>query len=126
MNRLEEIEQEIEVLHKKIEEKKEKWDNSKSWEEYSNYMSPEWTSLAILDREKRMIMPYKLSELPDYGDVMSLDEFIVCVNGGDFIDYDGFGYYVEHGKETNIMIVPSDVKHNSIRREFHTIIWYNR
>ncbi len=61
-----------------------------------------------------MIMPYKLSELSDYGDVMPLKDFIRNVESGGFIDYDGYGYYVKDNKETNIMIRPSDVKHNSI------------
>ena len=124
--RLAEIEAEIDVLHAKVREKELSWDNSKSWEEYEAYMLPQWRKLAKLDREKRMIMPFTLSKLPDYGDVMSLEEFIGCVKDGGFIDYDGFGNYVKDGKETNITIIPSDVKHKSIRTEFDTIVWFNR
>lgn len=124
--RLKEIEEEIDALNTIIDKKEKKWDNSRSWDDYSAYMSPEWKALAKLDREKRMIMPYELSELSDYGDVMTLEEFIGCVKCGGFIDYDGHGYYVKDGKETNIMVIPSDVKHKSIRKEFDTIIWFNR
>jgi hypothetical protein len=124
--RLAEIELEIEVLENKVSEKEHTWDNSKSWEEYCAYMSPEWKALNKLDREKRMIMPYKLSVLPDYGDVMSLVHFIECVDDGGFIDYDGHGRYVKDGQETDILIYPSDVEHKSIRKEFDTIIWFNR
>ena len=125
MERLEQIEQEIEVLRKKVQEM-ENNDPTSSWEEHCRYMDKEWSALAKLDREKRMIMPYELSELPDFGDVMPLESFIDCVKSGGFIDYDGHGYYVKDGKETNIMIIPSDFKHKSIRTEFDTIVWYNR
>jgi hypothetical protein len=71
-------------------------------------------------------MNYDLSELPDYGDVMTLEHFIENVKDGGFIDYDGFGNYVKDGKMSNIEIYPSDVKHNMIRKDFDTIIWFNR
>jgi hypothetical protein len=125
MERLEQIEQEIEVLQKKVREK-ELNDTTVSWEEHCRYMDKEWSALAKLDREKRMIMPYELSEIPDFGDVMPLKDFIENVKSGGFIDYDGHGYYVKDGKETNIMIIPSDHHHKSIRTEFDTIVWYNR
>ncbi len=125
-HRLKEIEEEIEKLHKAVEEKEKVWDNSKSFDEYWEHMRPENSRIAELDRERRMIMPYELSELPDYGDVMTLKDFIGCVKCGGFIDYDGFGNYVKDGKETDITIYPSDVKYKAIRKEFDTIVWFNR
>ena len=65
-------------------------------------------------------------ELSDYGDVMPLTAFIECVKDGGFIDYDGFGYYVRDGKESDIMIHPSDIKRGNVRKDFDTIIWFNR
>ena len=126
MTRLEEIENELEELEKIIELKEKVWDNSKPWEEYSEYLRPENRKIAELGRERRMIMPYELEELPTYGDVMSLEDFIECVKAGGFIDYDGYGHYVKDGMETNISIHPSDVKHKAIRKEFDTIVWINR
>jgi hypothetical protein len=125
MERLEQIEQEIEVLRKKVQEK-ENNDPTHCWEEFCKYMDKEWKALAKLDREKRMIMPHELSELPDYGDVMTIKDFIEAVNDGMFIDYDGSGNYVKDNKKTDIKIYPSDVEHNSIRTEFDTIIWFNK
>ena len=72
------------------------------------------------------MLPVFENEIPDYGDVMPLKEFIECCKSGGFIDYDGSGSYVKDGKESNISIYPSDVKFNSIRTDFDTIIWYNR
>ena len=126
MTRLEEIDKEIEELENIIELKEKVWDNSKSWEEYSEYLRPENRKISELGRERRMIMPYELEEMPTYGDVMSLEHFIDCVKSGGFIDYDGYGHYCKDGMETNITIHPSDVKHKSIRKEFDTIVWFNR
>jgi hypothetical protein len=124
--RLLEIEKEVEELNRRIDEKNKAWDHSKPFEDYWEHMKPENRRLAELSREERMIMPYELSELPSYGDVMTLEHFIECVKEGGFIDYDGYGYYVKDGMETDITIHPSDIGHGAIRKEFDTIIWYNR
>ena len=126
MTRIEEIDLELEELDKVVELKERVWDNSKSWEEYQEFLKPENKKIGELNRERRMIMPYILSELPTYGDVMSLEVFIGNVKSGGFIDYDGYGHYVKDGKATNINIHPSDVKHKAVRKEFDTIIWFNR
>ena len=132
--RLKEIEERIEIIEEIIDVKdKQYWDSktidnvfSKDWDAYQKYVSAEQKELSDLGREQRMLMPYTLEDIPTYGDVMTLKKFISCVKSGGFIDYDGFGNYVKDNKVTNIQIYPSDVKHNSIRKEFDTIVWYNR
>lgn len=124
--RIKAIDSEINSLLKIIKKKDKKWDYSRSYDEYYEHIEKENRAISKLDREKRMIMPYELSDLSSYGDVMSLEDFIDCVNSGSFIDYDGHGHYVKENKETDIMIIPSDVKHNSIRKEFNEVIWFNR
>jgi len=145
MNRLEEIEIKLKIINAVIDNKIKKWDKKKlaeykkldkfeqenfdvfkSWNDFKAYMNEVWNIRNELNREKRMIMPYELSELPDYGDVMPLSDFIDRVKSGGFIDYDGSGDYVKDGKISNITIYPSDVKHNSIRNDFDTIIWFNK
>ena len=126
--RLEEIEAEIDVLEEAITAKDKLWDwnANKPYPEYEEYLRPERKQLGVLDRERRFIMPYELSEIPEYGDVMTLKSFLSCVKSGGFIDYDGFGHYIKDGQETNIHIYPSDYHHKSIRYEFDKIVWYNR
>ncbi len=87
---------------------------------------PHLSNLIKLQREERFTKPYTLTELPKYGDVMSLDDFVENCECGGFINYDGYGRYVKNGKETNIEIYPSDVENKLIRTEFDTIIWFNR
>lgn len=145
MNRLEELEKEIDALRTIIEEKENAWDKKrfaeldklskseqenynhfKSWNEFKAHMKPEWDAIGKLSREQRLIMPFELSELPTYGDVMPLSEFIECVKCGGFINDDGYGNYVKDGKITDVEIYPSDVKHKSIRTDADTMIWFNK
>lgn len=124
--RMEEIDAEIDRLNNILEEKDKTWDFQKPFEEYQKMRQPESRQISVLDRERRLIMPYELSELSDFGDVMPLSEFISACKDGLFINYDGFGRYVKDDKETDIEIYPSDIKHNSVRKDFDTMIWFNR
>lgn len=123
--RLQELDIKIELAHQAISNK-EKTDPNTGWNDYCAYMQPEWDALAKLDREMRMLMTPEFEDLPDYGDVMSLNDFIESVKDGGFIDYDGSGTYVRDGKISNISIHPSDVDNNSVRKDFDTIIWFNK
>lgn len=123
---VEQIDAEIERLQQKISDKDAIWDYTNPYNAYCEYVSPEEHQIESLDRTRRMIMTYELDDLPDYGDVMPLKNFIESCKSGSFIDYDGHGFYVKDGKKSNIKIIPSDVFHNAIRPDFDTIIWYNR
>ena len=136
--RLQEIEAEVEKLEAILTEKEKDWwkqldihkeldlSSNESYSAYLKMREPEVKRLCELDREQRMIMPYELKKLPDYGDVMPLKDFLDCVKSGGFIDYDGFGYYVKDNQETDIMIHPSDLHYKAIRKDFDTIVWFNR
>ena len=133
-NRIKQIEEEISLTKEDIVKVDKQWDFfkvkeedfDKIWKDRCKSLEPYYKKYSKLKRELRYIMNYDLSELPDYGDVMTLEHFIENVKDGGFIDYDGFGNYVKDGKMSNIEIYPSDVKHNMIRKDFDTIIWFNR
>lgn len=141
-NRIDDINQQISDLHKIIDEKQNKyWEEyyQKSTEEqfkvqsaesaYQDYLKMcelERKKIDALSREKRLLMTPTFSDVSDFGDMMPLKEFIDCVNDGGFIDYDGYGHYVKNNQQSDIIIYPSDVKNNSIRKDFDTIIWFNR
>ena len=130
--RLAEIEVELENVHNEIREKEKNdpyldTDPATSWTNFCKYMKPEWDRQAKLDREKRLlIIPEFNREVKGSDHVMSLEDFIEHCEDGMFIDYDGFGHYVKDGKMSNIDIYPSDVEHNSIRKDFDTIVWFNK
>ena len=125
--RLAELEIEIALQRSEISIKEET-DPTNSWDEFRDYMQPEWDKLAELDRERRMIVTPVLTdrEFDADDDVMSLEDFIAAVKDGCFIDYDGHGRYVKGNQESNIHIYPSDVQYNSVRKDFDTIIWFNK
>lgn len=124
--RLAEIEIELEIVRKKIS-KMERDDPCDGWDEFSAYMESAWDKQAKLDREKRMLMiPEFTKECEKDDDVMPLKDFIEACNNKWFIDYDGFGYYVKDGKESNIMVHPSDIEYGAIRKDFDTIVWFNK
>ena len=130
--RLAEIEVELDKLEEVMDTKekndpyKDMTDFAEAWRLYSEYMKPEWDKHSVLRREKRMLMTPTYSCIPEYGDVMSLKDFIECVKDGGFIDYDGSGNYVDGDRMTNIEITPSDIRYDSIRDDFDTIIWFNK
>jgi hypothetical protein len=122
----EQIEKELEEAEEAYDKKFNEDNTNRSWDQFLRYAGPEIKKLGELSREKRMMMPYKMEEIPDYGDVMTLKDFIACVNDGGFIDYDGYGNYARDNMMSNITILPSDVKHNAIRKDFDTVVWFNR
>lgn len=123
----------IKIIKKELEEARD--ENQKAFEDaplnldyngFMEYMKPSNEKVSRLSREYRMLVEPNYSELPDYGDVMSLSDFIESVKFGGFIDYDGSGNYVKDGKMSDIDIYPSDYKAGAIRKDFDTIIWFNR
>jgi len=108
------------------EEKRKDWDYSRPWDEYVELTKEEDKEAIKLDRRIRLIRPYEVSDIPDYGDVMTLNEFKNACRNGLFIDYDGYGKYIDDDKMTDIDIYPSDIKAKSIRYELNKIIWFNR
>lgn len=112
-------------LDEKIEEAYSK--NFSSFEKFEAYFEKESREVAAASRNYRMNKgPNFINSVPGYGHLMGLKEFVDCVRGGGFIDYDGSGEYVKEGMMSGITILPSDVKHGSIRKDFDQIVWFNR
>ena len=130
--RLAEIELELEAAYEeadKLEETEPPYDSDDpqgSWQKYKAHMQPAWDKTNRLGREKRMLMIPEFEDLSEHGDLMTLKDWLECVACGGFIDYDGFGRYVRDGKESDIEIYPSDVKHDSVRKDFDSVMWFNR
>jgi len=70
----------------------------------------------------------------DYGDVMSIEDYLADVADGCLIDYDGHGYPMRDGKVAKgrnmglygeFVIRPSKGK-DAIPKDATHIIWYNR
>ena len=58
--------------------------------------------------------------LPDYGDLMTAEEFTACVDSGSFIPDDGTGYWVKDGLESRDEVFASEVE------DATHVMWYNK
>jgi len=73
----------------------------------------------------------KLKALPSYGKLMSVERFIMLVDKGYLIDYDGSGCYATDTQISDIDIHPSDGENkvrDTVERypEFTHVMWFNR
>ncbi len=89
-----------------------------------------WTTYeAHMNKEKKaaLMLKHDWVPIPDYGDLMTMREWIKCVESGGFIDYDGFGLYAfKDICFRNTQVMPSDVKKGKIDKSFTHIVWYNK
>ena len=75
--------------------------------------------------ESKFIKELKLENIPDYGEHMTLKNFIKYCEEGCFIDYDGWGKYATKNKMSDKIIRPSDVTGRTTRFDFETMITNN-
>lgn len=68
----------------------------------------------------------KWEPIPDYGDLMTVEEFYKACESHSFIDYDGNGNYAVRDKMSNVEIVPSRILKNGINKRFTHVVWFNR
>lgn len=81
--------------------------------------------LEVSRQYRKIKTPNYVGEISKYGSVMTIKMFISSCKGGMFIDDDGYGRYIKDGKETDIEIMPSDIKYNAVRDDFTEMIWFN-
>ena len=70
----------------------------------------------------------KLKEY-NYGDLIEINSFLISIKQHDFIDYDGFGYFVvDEDVLDEDRVYPSDILKNkkNIPKECKNILWFNR
>ena len=68
--------------------------------------------------------PMEEEEDYGYGELMTVDEFIECVDMGVINDYDGSGYAVIDEEQTDIQVLCSDLE--TIPVDATHIMWYNK
>ncbi len=94
--------------------------------EFEFYMSMTGNLVDKWSMEYRLVKTPEMSDLPDYGTLMTLEDFKECCMDGSFIDYDGSGNYATETQQSNIDIHPSDVLAGKIRTDFTHVMWFNR
>ena len=69
---------------------------------------------------------YELKPIPEYGDHMTMEEWINGVTSSCLIDYDGYGYLATENSMSDIVIVPSDLLGFDIPKWWTHVVWFNR
>lgn len=73
--------------------------------------------------------------IPEYGNHMSLDNFIKAVDWMTFTDYDGYGKLATEKDMSSIVVVPSEIftKKKKFRKKFLKktegfthVVWFNK
>jgi hypothetical protein len=64
--------------------------------------------------------------IPEYGDMIELEEFIDLCEQGSFVDSDGFGYYATTNGMSDKYAVPSEIKSGNIQKEWTHVCWFNK
>lgn len=70
----------------------------------------------------------EVKKLFPIGEVMTINEFINCVECGGFIPYDGYGYYFDAKKKTETKEEVSFDVETLLKKagKYKHVIWYNR
>lgn len=63
-------------------------------------------------------------DIPDYGDVMTVEHFRQACKAGAFIDYDGVGHPAKDGRMGHSEVRPSRLA--EIPPDATHIVWFNR
>lgn len=76
--------------------------------------------------DEQLRRPEADREIPEYGDLMTMQDFVECVECGGFIDDDGSGNYSDGRHMTDIGIEPSDVSALEHDTSWSHVVWFNR
>jgi len=83
------------------------------------------------DNEKKikLLLDATMDDLPnpEFCDLMTMEDWIGCVECGGFIDYDGYGYYSDGEKQfSHINVYPSMLASGKLDRSWSHIVWFNK
>lgn len=67
----------------------------------------------------------KLYPHTEYGDLLTMKDWKSSVMTGEFIDYDGYGYYATEDKESHLVVRPSDLSKGRVDERWTHVMWFN-
>ena len=130
MKTIEELQKEKDILVAERDEILNNFDyeSSKSFQEFEDAIHPHNLKISRLIFLIDSQTDVEWEALPDYGDLMTMKEWLGHVECGGFIDYDGSGNYSDGKRMSNKSVSPSDVDRDQIMKneEFTHVVWFNR
>lgn len=121
---LEQIKDELYML----DELQDKAFNLPTIEQYINECARIWQLKKPLLFQKYQLTDVVFEDEIEYGDLMTLADFIDYCTSGGFIDDDGNGSYANSTHESNIPAIPSMISKGMIinNPQLTHVVWYNR
>ena len=121
-----------EEILKKADAAEKEWDEYKE-SHYDDYPAifesrqyKEYSKWWDLELKYRPLDKIEFRQPYNFGDKMTLDEFINDCKEGFFTDSDGSGYYGTEDKQTNLPICPSSIMSGTYRTDFSHVYWFNK
>ena len=72
------------------------------------------------------ILSGMLEPVPDYAHLMTVDAFVADVKAGNYIDYDGMGYYATETEMSRLRARPSVMVTGEVSKTFTHVAWFNK
>jgi hypothetical protein len=125
--RIAQLEKEMDVLSTKMTDiENECAKKNMPWNEYLKTVEPHTKAYFKALNEYRMIVTPEMESIPDYGDHMTMEDFVDCCKSGGFIDCDGSGVYATATEMSDIGIQPSEIMSGNYRKDFTHVVWFNK
>ena len=67
-----------------------------------------------------------LVPIPEYGDLMTIEQFKQMAEDGSLMDCDGHGKYANEKFMSTEYVYPSDVTHGKLLEGWTHIVWFNK
>lgn len=64
--------------------------------------------------------------IPDYGDVMTVEDFEAAVKSVCFTDDDGHGYYSDGKTMTKVYVDCAHIYRNGVQPGYTHVVWFNK
>lgn len=87
---------------------------------------PEWLASAMRYAILEKIAEEKIEPIPDYGDLMTIENFKELCESQMFTDYDGSGYYSDGKIMTRIPASPFEITNGKIDDRWSHVVWFNK
>lgn len=81
--------------------------------------------LAVILLAVMSVTMTKLEPVPNYGTIMTLQDFVESCLASGFTNNDGYGNYIDDGYMQGL-VRPSDIIAGNIDISYTHIIWFNR
>lgn len=121
--------QELEIIYDKLSDEYDKKilsDEYNSFQEAWNATEDLRYKLWEISSEMRLLKKPEFESIPEYGDHITLENFIYYCKNYTITSNDGCGYYATETEMTDISISPNDILRNKYRKDFTHVIWFNK